>query len=127
MSDIGIFSSSLFCPNQFFFLHFAGSYYLVRLRIAILSAIGIFFSTGKFEAHILVAIIAAILGIGYLFYGISIRKGIHAFSGIGWWIGSAMLVTQSKPEDLALFAFLIILLTILPLVIEMRRQRIGFF
>ena len=94
--------------------------------IASLLLIGAFFLSSWLESQILLAILSIILGIGYLVHGISIVKSAHILSGIGWWTGAAILATRSGLESLAIVAFLIILLTTLPLIIGMRQQETGF-
>ena len=91
-----------------------------------LLSIGIFSLSNKLESHLLPAVLSIILGTGYLVHGISIGKNTHTLCGIGWWIGAAILATQGDSKGLATLAFLVILLTILPLIIEMRQQKTGF-
>ncbi|MFT5351658.1 MAG: hypothetical protein ACI9MF_002481, partial [Gammaproteobacteria bacterium] len=40
--------------------------------------------------------------------------------------GAATLAARNNVESLSIFAFLMILLTVLPLIIEMRQQKIAF-
>ena len=156
MLDSGIFNSSLFYTNSFFFYIWtltlsmavaatvvffrtkkAGSRFPEKVSIHYLCWLGcafagllsiIFFAfSDSLEPHDMLTVLSIILGIGYLVNGIAIGKNIYTLSGIGWWIGAALLATQENTESLAILAFLIILLTILPLVIEMRQKRIGFF
>lgn len=100
--------------------------WLACTMIGIVS-VGVFFLLGGFDVNILTTILSVTLGAGYLVHGVVIGKNILIFNGIGWWIGAAMLATQNSLESLAIFASLIILLTILPTMVEMRQQRIGFF
>ena len=92
-----------------------------------LLSICVFYLANEPKTFVLATVIAVILGIGHLVHGIIIRKNMYIFSGIGWWVGAAVLATQSNLESLAIFAFLIILLAILPRMIEMRQQKTGFF
>jgi hypothetical protein len=66
------------------------------------------------------------LGIGYLFHGILARRNTYIFSGVAWWIGAATLATRNDIESLLIFAFLLILVTVLPLVVEIRQQNKAF-
>ena len=94
--------------------------------IAALLSIGVLCLTTELNPYRIPTILSAILGIGYLCHGMLIRKNTYVFSGIGWWIGAAILATRSDVESLSIFAFLVILVTILPLIVEIRQQRKAF-
>ena len=47
-------------------------------------------------------------------------------SGVAWWIGAAILATRNNVESLSTFAFLLIMLTVLPLLVEIRQQNKAF-
>ena len=88
----------------------------------------VFFAvSGQLKLNRLMIIPTIIIGCGYLVHGISMKKNMLTTSGIGWWIGAAVLATRDTIESLAILAFLIILLTLLPLILEMRQNRTGFF
>ena len=95
--------------------------------ILALLSIGVLFLTTELNPYTIPTIISAILGIGYLCHGILIRKNTYVFSGIGWWIGTVILATRNNVESLSIFAFLVILVTILPVIVEIRQQRRTFF
>lgn len=67
-----------------------------------------------------------ILGIGCIANGIIEGKHALTFSGIGWWIGAAVLAARNNVESLSAFAILIIFLLIVPSILELRRQKIAF-
>lgn len=94
--------------------------------IACLLTIGIYSLLAEFNPYICLTILSITLGIGYLVHGILMGTHIYTCSGIGWWIGSVVLAVRNNMENLPLFAFLIILITVLPRIFEMRRQRIAF-
>lgn len=71
-------------------------------------------------------VLSITLGIGYIANGIIEEKHILTFSGIGWWIGAAILATRNNVDSLPVFAVLIILLIIMPLIFELRRQKTAF-
>ncbi|MGK0456094.1 MAG: hypothetical protein ACJAT5_000917 [Lentimonas sp.] len=93
---------------------------------ASLLLIGILSLLTELNPYTVPAILSIALGIGYLGNGIFVSKKTYILSGIGWWIGAATLAARNNVESLSIFAFLMILLTVLPLIIEMRQQKIAF-
>lgn len=94
--------------------------------ITCLLIIGIYSLLDKFNPYRCLTILSVILGIGYLAHGILTRTHIYTFSGIGWWVGATVLAARNNMENLPLFAFLMILVTVLPKIFEMRRRKIAF-
>ncbi len=88
--------------------------------------IGIYTLLAELNLYICLTILSVILGMGYLIHGILMRKHMYTCSGIGWWIGATALATRNNIENLPLFAFFMILLTVLPLIVEMRQRKIAF-
>jgi len=93
---------------------------------ASLLAIGCCVLLDELRMNHFMALLAIILGIGYLVHGITLKESDCMLNGIGWWIGAAVLVTRDEPDSLSTLAFLVILLTVLPIIIRMRKRRIGF-
>ncbi len=100
--------------------------WLICVAAGLLS-VAFFAISSQLGSQRLLVILTIITGFGYLMHGIGIGEKILIVSGIGWWIGAAVLATRHGIESMAILAFLIILLTILPLIIEMRQKKIGFF
>lgn len=73
------------------------------------------------------AILAFMLGFGYLIHGILSSKFTYILLGIAWWIGTFILFIQSNINNLLLFAFLIILLSVCPIILEMKKQTLAFY
>ena len=94
--------------------------------VASLLLIGILSLLSELNPYTVPAILSIALGIGYLGNGIFVRKKTYILSGIGWCMGAATLAAHNNVESLSIFAFLMILLTVLPLIIEMRQQKIAF-
>lgn len=94
--------------------------------LACLLLIGFVLLSKKLELHILLTLLCVIIGTGYLVHGIATVKNSFSLIGIGWWIGAAVTATRDGSESLAVLAFQVILLTVLPLIIEMRQKRTGF-
>lgn len=85
--------------------------------------VGVLSLLTELNPYAIPTILSLILGVGYFFHGILIRKNISMLGGLGWWIGSAVLATRNNVESLSILAFLMILLVVLPLIIEMRQQK----
>ena len=94
--------------------------------IASILLVGILSSLTELSRYVIPAILSIVLGVGYLGHGICERKNRYTVSGIGWWIGATVLAARNNVENLSIFAFLIILLIVLPLIIEMRQQKKAF-
>lgn len=94
--------------------------------VSSLLIIGIYTLLAKSNPYICLTILSVILGIGYLAHGIMMRTHTYTCIGIGWWVGATTLATRNNLENLPLFAFFTILLTVLPLILEMRRRKIAF-
>lgn len=88
--------------------------------------IGISFLASVLNPYKIPTFLSIILGIGYLFHGILARRNTYIFSGVAWWIGAAILATRNNVESLSIFAFLLIMLTVLPLLVEIRQQNKAF-
>jgi hypothetical protein len=85
--------------------------------------VGILYLLTNLNPYAIPAIVSGVLGIGYIIHGILIKKNWYILNGIGWWIGAAALAARNNLESLSLFAFLVILLFVLPLIIEIRHQK----
>lgn len=72
------------------------------------------------------ALIAFFLGIGYLIHGITGNKSSYTLRGICWWAAAAILFIQNNVNSLLLFALSILLLSVFPVILEMRKQRLAF-
>lgn len=70
---------------------------------------------------------AITLGAGCIANGIIKEKHMLTLSGIGWWIGAAVLATHNNVKSLPVSATLIFFLLIIPLGINLRRQKGSFF
>lgn len=83
---------------------------------------GSLFALNVLSVYLIPAILSILLSIGYTAHGIIIRSNSYLYSAIGWWIGAAALATRNNTESLPLFAFLIILLTVLPNFTQLRQR-----
>ena len=68
------------------------------------------------------ACLAVLIGLGYGTQGLLAKNTIYTCSGIGWWIGAALLFGQSTVNNLLIFALLIIVFSVCPTVLYMIRQ-----
>ena len=91
--------------------------------IAMLVTLAVVFASGSLTPYILPSLFAVILGAGYVTHGRSAKNMIYTLSGISWWIGAGILFAQSAVESLLLFAFLILALSVCPIVVQMSRPK----
>ncbi|HBR67039.1 MAG TPA: hypothetical protein DEA16_02620 [Opitutae bacterium] len=91
--------------------------------IAMLIALLIAFISQSINPYSIPALLAAFLGASYFFQARINRSLSDTISGSGWLIGSGILFVQSAVESLILFAFLILALSVLPVVIQMIRLK----
>ncbi len=68
------------------------------------------------------AFLALLLGLGYCTHGLLGKNHIYTLSGIGWWIGAAILFPQSTVNSLLTFALLIIAFSVSPTLVQMIRR-----
>ena len=68
------------------------------------------------------ACIAVLIGFGYGTHGLMAKNQVYMVSGLGWWIGAAVLFAQSSVNNLLIFALLIIAFSVSPTVLQMFRQ-----
>ena len=93
--------------------------------VGFVMSLGIVFFT-ELNPYKIPAILSFLSGVAYLSRGILTGKHIYSLSGIGWWVGTATLATRNGPENLPIFAFLIILWGVAPSIIDLRRQQRAF-
>jgi hypothetical protein len=90
--------------------------------IAMIVTLAAVFLSDSINAYLIPSFLAVILGAGYLTHGVLSKNPIYTFSGIGWWIGSAVLFSQGTVESLLCFAFLILALSVCTTVMQIRRS-----
>ena len=91
--------------------------------IAMLISIVVVFTTQSSNPYSIPSLLAVFLGASYLVQSRLNRTLCDTLSGSGWLIGAGILFAQSAVESLMLFAFLILALSVLPVVIKMIRPK----
>jgi len=91
--------------------------------ILMLLALVVAFTSQSINPYSIPALLAACLGASYLFQARINRNLSDTISGSGWLIGAGILLVQSAVESLILFAFLILALSILPVVVHIIRPK----
>ena len=91
--------------------------------IAMLIASAVVFTSKNINPYSVPSILAAFLGLSYLIQGRLTSHLSDVLSGSGWLIGAGILFVQSTVESLILFAFLILALSVLPVVVQMIRAK----
>jgi len=72
------------------------------------------------------AVIAFLIGVAYVGYGLSEQMNAYVVNGVGWWVGSAILAARDHIENLSKLAFFIILLSVIPTIFRLRKQKRAF-
>jgi len=91
--------------------------------VAMLIATAAGFSLESLPPLRIPAYLALLLGIAYCAHALINKNQAYAFSGLGWWIGSAILFRATSINNLRIFALFIILCTVLPTIVLMIRRQ----
>ncbi len=91
--------------------------------IAMLIALVVVFTSQSINPYIIPSLLAVFLSASYLVQGRLNSNLSDTLSGSGWLIGAGILFVQSAVESLILFAFLILALSVLPVVVQMIRPK----
>lgn len=91
--------------------------------IAMLIAIVVVYTSQSINPYSIPSLLAVFLGASYLVQSRLNGTLSDTLSGSGWLIGAVILFVQSAVESLILFAFLILALSVLPVVIKMIRPK----
>ena len=91
--------------------------------IAMLIALLVVYTSQSINPYSIPALLAVCLGASYLVQSRLNSTLSDTFSGSGWLIGAGILFVQSSVESLILFAFLILTLSVLPVVVQMIRPK----
>jgi hypothetical protein len=89
--------------------------------IAMLIALVVVFTSQSINPYSIPSLLAAFLGASYLVQSLLNSSLSDTLSGSGWLIGAGILFVQGAVESLILFAFLILALSVLPVVVQMIR------
>lgn len=89
--------------------------------IAMLIALVVVFTSQSINPYSIPSLLAVFLGASYLVQSLLNSTLSDTLSGIGWLIGAGILFVQGAVESLILFAFLILALSVLPVVVQMIR------
>ena len=96
--------------------------------ITLLILTGAFLSNSiMIDPYSIPALFSFMLGIGCLIHGFLSSSLLYILRGISWWAGTFILFNQSNINSLPLFAFLILLLIVFPVVLEMKKQKLAFY
>jgi hypothetical protein len=93
---------------------------ICSLGMLLVLAAGFWFN--RIPHLMLPACLAVLIGFGYGTHGLLAKNPIYTVSGLGWWIGAAVLFAQSSVTNLLIFALLIIAFSVAPTVLQMFRQ-----
>ena len=91
--------------------------------IAMLIALVIAFTSQSINPYSIPSLLAVCLGASYLLQSRINSSLSDRLSGSGWLIGAGILFVQSAVESLILFAFLILTLSVFPVVVQMIRPK----
>ena len=90
------------------------------LGIATVLAAGFYWHS--IAAYQIPAWLAVCIGLGYALQGGLAKQWIYAGSGLGWWIGAALLFANNSVNNLLLFALLILAFSVGPTLIDRSRR-----
>jgi hypothetical protein len=91
--------------------------------IAMLITIVVAFNAQAIDSYSIPSLLAFFLGASYLAQSRFNKTLSDILSGGAWLIGAGILFVQSAVESLILFAFLILALSVLPVVVQMIRPK----